>query len=89
MTSLTEMSDHLDQGDVADTVKVYFEKSKKLVPQKKSSVSLQEVDAYLEQMSKVTKEDDQQAVLTAVAKRLECSMLFYLHWIIFNNLITV
>lgn len=63
------MSDHLDQGDVADTVKVFFEKSRKLPPQSKSSLSLQEVDAYLEQMSKVTKEDDQESVLTSVAAR--------------------
>lgn len=68
-TSLTDMSDHLDQGDVADTVKVFFEKSTKLPPQSKSTISIQEVDAYLEQMSKVTKEEDQQSVLTAVAKR--------------------
>ena len=68
-TSLSDMSEHLDQGDVAETVRVYFEKSTKLPPQNKSSISLQEVDAYLEQMSKVTREDDQQKVLTMVAKR--------------------
>lgn len=63
------MNDHLDQGDVAETVKLYFEKSNKLRPQATSTMSIQEVDAYLEQMSKVTREDDQQSVLTAVAKR--------------------
>ncbi|XP_067951592.1 DNA ligase 3-like [Watersipora subatra] len=68
-TSLSEMSDHLDNGDVAETVKVFFEKSRKLSPQKHSILSLQEVDEYLEQMSKVTKEDDQEAVLTAIAAR--------------------
>ena len=68
-TSLSDMSEHLDQGDVAETVRVYFEKSTKLPPQNKSTISLQEVDAYLEQMSKVTREDDQQKVLTMVAKR--------------------
>ena len=67
------MSDHLDQGDVAETVKVFFEKSTKLLPKEKSVLSLQEVDAYLEQMSKVTKEDDQESVLAAVAARLEPS----------------
>lgn len=68
-TSLPEMSDHLDQGDVAETVKVFFEKSKKITPQSSSSMSLQEVDEYLEQMSKVTREEDQQNVLTNVTKR--------------------
>jgi len=63
------MTEHLDQGDVADTVSVFFEKSGKLPPQRESSLTLQEVDGYLEQMSQVTKEDDQQAVLTSVAKR--------------------
>ena len=63
------MSEHLDQGDVAETVKTFFDKSRKLPPQEKSSLSLQEVDAYLEQMSNVTKEDDQESVLRTVASR--------------------
>lgn len=100
------------QGDVAETVRLYFEESKRLPPQKKSLLSLQQValiyweagftsfeiccewifwfmnnyivqhkllmlwsckvDDYLDELSKVTKEDDQQRILTKVAKRLVC-----------------
>ncbi|KAK7476103.1 hypothetical protein BaRGS_00032657 [Batillaria attramentaria] len=66
-TDLQEMVDDLDQGDVAETVKVAFEKSQLLTPPKKSTLSLQEVDALLTKLSQFTKEDDQQRVLTKIA----------------------
>ncbi|GFS06592.1 DNA ligase [Elysia marginata] len=68
-TNLKRMTDDLDQGDVAETIRIFFEESKVLVPQKKSTLSLQEVDKYLDELSKVTREDDQQMVLTKVTKR--------------------
>lgn len=67
--SQDDMVADLDQGDVAETVRLYFEESKRLPPQKKSLLSLQQVDDYLDELSKVTKEDDQQRILTKVAKR--------------------
>uniref|UniRef100_K1Q677 DNA ligase 3 n=1 Tax=Magallana gigas TaxID=29159 RepID=K1Q677_MAGGI len=69
--SQDDMVADLDQGDVAETVRLYFEESKRLPPQKKSLLSLQQVDNYLDELSKVTKEDDQQRILTKVAKRLD------------------
>ncbi|CAL1532894.1 unnamed protein product, partial [Lymnaea stagnalis] len=68
-TSLQRMTEDLDNGDVAETIRIFFEESKVITPQKKSTLSLQEVDKLLDELSKVTKEDDQQRVLTKVAKR--------------------
>ena len=40
---MTAMVEDLDNGDVAETVKTYFEESKNLKPIKKSTLSIQEV----------------------------------------------
>ncbi len=42
-TDQEEMVTHLEQGDVAETVRVFFEQSSVLPPQKKSLLSLQQV----------------------------------------------
>ncbi|XP_074662069.1 DNA ligase 3-like isoform X2 [Tubulanus polymorphus] len=63
------MLDDLDNGDVAETIKVFFEKSTNIQCAKKSFLSIQDVDKILDEMSNVTKEDDQQRVLTSMAKR--------------------
>lgn len=68
-TDLQEMVDDLDQGDVAETIRVAFEKSQLLMPMKKSTLSLPEVDALLTKLSQFTKEEDQQRVLTKIAIR--------------------
>lgn len=68
-TSLQAMVADLDEGDVAETVRIFFEKSKLLLPAKKSTLTLQQVDYFLEELSLVTKEDDQQRILTKIAKR--------------------
>ncbi|GAB1605965.1 DNA ligase 3 [Argonauta hians] len=67
--SLEEMVEDLNQGDVAETIRIFYETSKKLVPQKKSTITLQEVDQLLTDLSKLTKEDDQQRVLNKITKR--------------------
>ncbi|XP_029643692.1 DNA ligase 3 [Octopus sinensis] len=64
-----EMVKDLEQGDVAETIRMFFENNSKLLPQKKSTISLQEVDQLLTDLSKVTKEDDQQRYLTKITKR--------------------
>ena len=42
-TSLTAMTEDLDNGDVAETVATFFEKSKHLPPTKKSTLTVQQV----------------------------------------------
>ncbi|XP_063237948.1 DNA ligase 3 isoform X2 [Bacillus rossius redtenbacheri] len=54
-----EMLEDLEKGDVAETVSTFFEKSKHCQPVKKSALTLYEVDEFLEELAKLTKEDDQ------------------------------
>ncbi|RZC37982.1 DNA ligase A M domain containing protein [Asbolus verrucosus] len=53
------MLEHLEQGDVSETIQEFFEKSRKFKPAKKSTLTLQEVDEFLEELSSLTKEDEQ------------------------------
>jgi hypothetical protein len=41
-----DMLEHLEQGDVAETVRVFFEKSRHVQPAKKSTLSLQDVSVH-------------------------------------------
>ncbi|XP_071992327.1 DNA ligase 3 [Engystomops pustulosus] len=64
-----EMVRDLEQGDVSETVRVFFEESKAFPPAAKSLLTIQEVDDMLNQLSKMTKEEDQQKVLEDIACR--------------------
>ena len=68
-SSLDEMVEGLEKGDVSETVRVFYEQSIRCPPQHKSTLSLAEVDAFLEELSTYTKEEDQQSCLTRIAKR--------------------
>lgn len=68
-TNLDEMVEDLEQGDVAETVRVFFERSRACPPQTKSTLSIQDVDALLDELSQYTRDDDQQKCLTKIAKR--------------------
>jgi DNA ligase-3 len=59
----------LEKGDVAETVKVFFEESTKLPPGKKSTLSLQEVDAFLDTLATFTKDEDQSRALKHISKK--------------------
>ena len=45
------MLEDLDQGDVAETVKIFFEASKILSPVKKATLSIQDVGVLVVQLS--------------------------------------
>ncbi|XP_069690726.1 DNA ligase 3 [Periplaneta americana] len=68
-TDQDDMLEDLEQGDVAETVRVFFEKSKHLSPTKKSNLSLQDVDKFLEELSGMTKEDEQSYHFKQMAKK--------------------
>ncbi|VDM48016.1 unnamed protein product [Toxocara canis] len=62
------LTDSFNQtGDVSITIRHYFEKSVEVG--RKSSLSLQDVDRWLDKLTDYTKEDDQQRHLNAIAKR--------------------
>ena len=72
---LDEMQEDLEQGDVAETIKVFFEKSKICQPAKKSILTNQQVDAMLTDLAKYTKEEDQMRVLAKFARKWVCIIL--------------
>ncbi|XP_014214879.1 DNA ligase 3 [Copidosoma floridanum] len=53
------MLEDLEQGDVAMTIKRFFESSSAVEPRATSDLTLQEVDEFLEKLSTLTKEDEQ------------------------------
>lgn len=57
------------QGDVSETIRVFFEQSKSFPPAAKSLLTIQEVDAFLLHLSRLTKEDEQQQALQDIASR--------------------
>ncbi|NXW66081.1 DNLI3 ligase, partial [Eurystomus gularis] len=67
--SQEEMVRDLEQGDVSETVRLFFEQSKSCPPAAKSLLTIQEVDEFLIQLSKLTKEDDQQSVLQHITRK--------------------
>jgi len=46
-TDQDDMLEHLEQGDVAETVRVFFEKGRHVQPAKKSTLSLQDVSVRI------------------------------------------
>lgn len=59
----------LPQGDVSETVRMFFEESKSFPAAAKSLLTIQEVDASLTRLAQLTKEDEQQTELESIAKK--------------------
>ncbi|XP_047462799.1 DNA ligase 3 isoform X3 [Mugil cephalus] len=64
-----DMVRDLEQGDVSETVRMFFDESKSFPPAAKSLLTIQEVDASLTRLAQLTKEDEQQNELEAIAKK--------------------
>ncbi|XP_045767687.1 DNA ligase 3 [Maniola jurtina] len=54
-----DMLTHLEQGDVADTIQHFFTKSQTFKPSSESTLSIHEVEDFLEDLSKLTREEEQ------------------------------
>lgn len=54
-----DMLTHLEQGDVADTIQHFFLKSRVVQPASDSTLTIQKVEDFLEELSKLTKEEEQ------------------------------
>ncbi|XP_015263477.1 PREDICTED: DNA ligase 3 isoform X1 [Gekko japonicus] len=63
------MTRDLEQGDVSETVRIFFELSKSCPPASKSLLTIQEVDKFLTQLSKLSKEEEQQTLLQEIASK--------------------
>uniref|UniRef100_A0A3Q3B0W5 DNA ligase n=1 Tax=Kryptolebias marmoratus TaxID=37003 RepID=A0A3Q3B0W5_KRYMA len=64
-----EMVRDLEQGDVSETVRMFFDDSKSFPPAAKSLLTIQEVDSSLTRLAQLTKEDEQQNELEAISKK--------------------
>lgn len=66
---LDEMVVDLEQGDVSETVFKFFETSDDCPPVKKSTLTIQEVDKFLDNLSLLSKEEDQLHLLEKITKK--------------------
>jgi DNA ligase 3 len=64
-----EMLDDLSRGDVSETVANFFGKSKKIKPASKSSVTIMEVDEFLQDLSDITQEEQQAEHFEKICKK--------------------
>ncbi|KAJ3589245.1 hypothetical protein NHX12_010091 [Muraenolepis orangiensis] len=64
-----DMVRDLEQGDVSETVRMFFDDSKSFPPAAKSLLTIQEVDASLTRLALLTKEDEQQQELDSISKK--------------------
>jgi len=58
-TNESSMLSDLEKGDVAETVTTFFLQSKKIFPAEKACLTVNEVDSFLDDLTKLTHEDDQ------------------------------
>uniref|UniRef100_A0A914UKU5 DNA ligase n=1 Tax=Plectus sambesii TaxID=2011161 RepID=A0A914UKU5_9BILA len=72
-----EMTDHFNQcGDVSDTISEFVGKSASKRAQE-SALTIQEVDEWLDELTKFTRDNDQQKHLAKIAKKSTPSDLLY------------
>ena len=63
------MLEDLEQGDVAETISVFYSKSSRVNQVTDGTLFLHEVDEFLDKLSRLTKEEEQQHMLNKVVKR--------------------
>ncbi|KAJ8980791.1 hypothetical protein NQ317_004793 [Molorchus minor] len=59
VTDQNDMLEHLELGDIGETIQKFFEESIKTKPAKKSTLTVKEVDSFLSNLTKLTREEDQ------------------------------
>jgi DNA ligase-3 len=62
------MSDHLNKGDVAETLRHFFAKSEDVAPSKTSTLTLAQVDTYLTKLTQVSGDEQIRALTSLVRK---------------------
>ncbi|GLH15713.1 DNA ligase [Gryllus bimaculatus] len=73
-----DMLEDLEQGDVAETVSKFFQESKHCRPSKNSHLTIQEIDKFLEELSQLTREDDQAHLFTQICEKCTSNDLCYI-----------
>ncbi|XP_078278256.1 DNA ligase 3 isoform X2 [Rhinoraja longicauda] len=67
--NLDDMVRDLEQGDVSETVRIFFDQSSSSPPAHKSVMTIHDVDSALAQLSNMTREEDQQKELQTIASK--------------------
>ncbi|XP_045476571.1 DNA ligase 3 [Harmonia axyridis] len=67
-TNQSKMLEHLEQGDIGETIQQFYESSSVVQPVKKSNLTVEEVDEFLEELSKLTKEEEQISHFLSILK---------------------
>lgn len=67
--NLDDMVRDLEQGDVSETVRIFFDQSSSFPPAHKSVMTIHDVDSALIQLSQMTREEDQQKELQTIASK--------------------
>ncbi|XP_059472585.1 DNA ligase 3 [Neocloeon triangulifer] len=80
------MLEDLEQGDVANTIKTFYEASSKCPPVGKSTLSLQEVDGLLDELSNIRTEDKQILILQKIVRRCTSNDLLMIVRLIVHDL---
>lgn len=58
-TDHDDMLTQLEQGDIADTIKKFFTRAKTVHPALESTLTIQDIEDFLEDLSRLTKEEEQ------------------------------
>lgn len=61
------MLEDLEKGDVAETIKIFFEKSNSIKPAEKSILTLRKVDNFLDKLAVETTEAAQMNLFKSIA----------------------
>lgn len=64
-----EMLEHLERGDVAETIRSFFERSAARKPAENSVLTIQQVDEFLQELSLLTKEEEQISHFCSIVSR--------------------
>lgn len=68
-TKESAMLTDLEQGDVAETIAKFFDESDNIEGAKKATLTVHQVDAFLNSLTDLTREDDQYEALLAMSKK--------------------
>lgn len=64
-----DMLTHLEQGDIAETIRHFFVKAKTVAPATESTLTIHNIEDFLEDLSKLTKEEDQTYHFKKIVKK--------------------
>lgn len=59
VTDHDDMLTHLEQGDISDTIQHFFSKSRTAKPSSDSTLTIHDIENFLAELSKLTKEEEQ------------------------------